>query len=534
MTATIQKRAKKPASNGLIRPFRGKELRNIGLAALSGAALGLSAPGFDCWWLAWVGLAPLLLLAVSSKGKLMAFVRGTVFGTAYNLVYQNWYLSLQPLDWLGFNAWQGWLLAGAAWFVVSFHQGLIIGLFAIVAKMLPTAGTFLPDRQKSKTRLPALVVLPVAWALLVEKLGNHPNALGVPLSMIQYTQYEQISLIQIASIIGGIGLGAFLVMSNATVAAFLATLSGRKSLSQLAAPNKTTAIYQCLAMAVMITGALAFGFWKSSHTNYVSRIPLSVVQSNINIDMQKATRNYSLNDVLARNLSLMARSPRGICVWTESALPTYLNRQPEIRSALSIMARSREMDLLIGAMDVDALGVPYNSAYGITSSGNILPSVYHKRYLVPFGEYEPMLVKWMPQWVKKLTNTPAGGGFGSGKEPLSLPLSRGRVGPLICFETISPEMASSTVRAGAQYLANISDLAWFHDSSIGREMIATSVMRAVENQRYFVFAANTGPSAIIHPSGRILKLAGTGQARILVGRIGLVDEITPFTRWNVF
>ena len=52
-----------------------------------------------------------------------------IFWNCYNLVYLSWYLGLYPLDWLGFSAWQGWLLAYSALFIVSFHQGLIISIF---------------------------------------------------------------------------------------------------------------------------------------------------------------------------------------------------------------------------------------------------------------------------------------------------------------------------------------------------------------------------------------------------------------------
>ena len=34
-----------------------------------GALLGFSSPGFDCSWLAWVGLAPLLVLVRSAANK---------------------------------------------------------------------------------------------------------------------------------------------------------------------------------------------------------------------------------------------------------------------------------------------------------------------------------------------------------------------------------------------------------------------------------------------------------------------------------
>ncbi|MBX9694527.1 MAG: hypothetical protein K2Z81_19225, partial [Cyanobacteria bacterium] len=100
--------------------------------AFFGALLGLAAPGIGVWFLAWFGLAPLLLAVASSKGFWQAAARGFVFGLAYNLVYLSWYLGLSPLDWLGFNWWQGWLLAGSAWLIASLIQATVISAFSVL------------------------------------------------------------------------------------------------------------------------------------------------------------------------------------------------------------------------------------------------------------------------------------------------------------------------------------------------------------------------------------------------------------------
>ncbi|MBC7999919.1 MAG: apolipoprotein N-acyltransferase [Leptolyngbya sp.] len=529
MTRTATKKQKKDTESKK-QPLKFSWPSNLGLPLLTGSILGLSAPGMHFSLIAWVGLAPLFLLIASSKSAWQAFIRGTIFGTAFNLVYQNWYLGLQPLDWLGFNGWQGWLLACFAWFVVCFHQGLIIGLFSLIAYKIPMTGTFFPEGKKTKFRLPALIILPLAWVLVVNLLGNAHSALGVPFAMLEYTQYKQISMIQCASVIGGIGLCFFIVMTNAVLAALFASFSENKNFATLKAPTRTISLYQALAMAVVLTGMLALGFTQSAKTKVAANIPTSVVQQNINIDMQKTKRRYGIDELFGIHKALMATAPGGLSVWTESSLPTYLSAEAGTRQNLSTLAREKGTDLVVGAMDYDN-GKPYNSAYGITSGGAVLPDIYHKRYLVPVGEYAPAFITLLPDWAKKMTNTPAGGGFTAGNRPVVLAFNSGRVGPLICFETISPESVTSTVRAGAEILVNISDLAWFHDSVIGEQMIASSVLRAVENHRYVVFAANTGPSAIIDPTGKIINRSQTGKALILTGMVGRQSEITPFTSW---
>lgn len=496
-----------------------------------GCLLGLACPGFNQWYLGWVGLAPLILAIAASKSVWQAAARGLVFGLAYNLVYLNWYLGLQPLEWLGFNWWQGWMLAACAWFICSFHQALIIALFALCARLIPTTGSFVPQKIPGGWRIPAVVMIPLLWVLVVNKIGNAPNFLGVPWSMLEYTQYKQIPLIQIASIIGGIGVCFIIVMVNTSLASLISTWSGKSLYKEITASSKSAAVIQTVAVLLIIPLCLGLGQWQSARTIIKAMTPVAVLQGNINIEMQKTSHRYSLDELLQRYMKLIPRIPPGMCIFTESAIPTYLSDNKEVQNLLSGICKQRDLDMVVGAIGRDEDGSPYNSAYGITSKGVILPNFYSKRYLVPFGEYAPTAVQYMPDWVKRLTNTPAGAGLSSGKQAEVLELSRGHSAPLICFECISPELAADSTRNGGQLLVNISDLAWFHQSVVGEQMLAFSVFRAIENRRFLVFAANTGPSAIINPRGMITERSALDDTTVLAGKVGFSSEITPFTAW---
>jgi len=160
-----------------------------------------------------------------------------------------------------------------------------------------------------------------------------------------------------------------------------------------------------------------------------------------------------------------------------------------------------------------------------------LPEAYHKRYLVPVGEYTPAFVKLLPEFLQRLTDTPAGTGFESGKKPVVLNFEGKKIAPLICFETIAPEIVSSSVRNGGELLVNISDLAWFHDDMVGAQTEACAVFRAVESGRYFVYAANTGPSLVISPLGAVDLRSKCGEEKLLSAKVELLDELTPFAQW---
>jgi apolipoprotein N-acyltransferase len=499
-----------------------------------GALLGLSAPGIGLWLYAWIGLAPLIVLIATSKSKIEAMTRGFAFGFGYNAVYWSWLLGLAPLDWLGFNQWQGNLLAACALIVVSVHQALIIAIFALAYQLLPLQGVPLLRLRNKQVHLPTLWTVPLLWVLVVNKLGNAHCLTGVPWSMLEYSQYKALAIIQCASIVGGIGVNCLIVLVNTIVAVLSATYLKFAHCRSLTGSNRAAVASQALAATTLFLAALAYGFWRLNEDHQPTPVTVSVLQPNVNIDMEKNVHLYTVEDLLRQQSHLVVKCPPGLCIWTEGALPTRLGARPNLQEELGKLARERKVDMLIGSVDEDENGNVYNAVFGIAGDGTFLKEAYRKRYLVPFGEYTPVLVRYMPEWVRRLTNTPAGSGYSSGSRPLALNLSTRLISPLVCFETISPELVSSSVRQGGQLLVNLSDLAWFHKSIVGEQMLAFAVFRAIENDRFVVFSANTGPSAIISPYGTILKKIRQGDEGVLVGKVGLNSKLSPFTKWFLF
>lgn len=505
--------------------------RPLAQAALAGAIFGLSAPGFDQWYIAWFGLAPLFLLSVSSANVWQAALRGLIFGSAYNLVYLNWYLHLHPLSWMGMADWQSIPLAVFCWVFVSVWQGVITAIFSLAIRLIPLCGGAIPRKVEDKWKVPALIFIPIFWTALFEKLGNAHELVGVPWSMIEYSQYKQTALIQIASIIGGVGLSVIMVAVNVAIATLISTQIRKIDFKALAESSKLSAVCSLLALSLIIAGTIIFGFVQIQNTKLNPNVPLTVLQGNINIEMQKTTRSYTIKDLLQLYASQLKHCPSGLCVFTESALPTYLRQSPNVVSFLASAARSRQIDMVVGSIDEDDANRAYNSAFGIDRRGNLHSEAYHKRFLVPVGEYTPGFVKLFPDFIQQLTNTPAGTGFTAGKKPTVLNLSGMAVGPLICFETIAPELATSSVRNGAEVLVNISDLAWFHNSMIGDQTTACAAFRAVETGRYFVYAANTGPSMVINPLGQVTGRTAMGTDTMLIRKVQMRNEKTIFSQW---
>ena len=78
-----------------------------------------------------------------------------------------------------------------------------------------------------------------------------------------------------------------------------------------------------------------------------------------------------------------------------------------------------------------------------------------------------------------------------------------QLGVLICYESIFPDLARRPSSDGADILVNITNDAWYGESSAPYQLLAMAAMRAVETKTPMVRVANTGISAVIEPTGEI-------------------------------
>jgi apolipoprotein N-acyltransferase len=169
----------------------------------------------------------------------------------------------------------------------------------------------------------------------------------------------------------------------------------------------------------------------------------------------------------------------------------------------------------------------HNSAYLVSPQGKILGK-YDKVHLVPFGEYVP-LKRFLP-FIDKLVEQV--GDFRPGHKGHTLAWADRRVGLLICYESIFPELARATVRNGADLLVNITNDAWFGRTSAAFQHFSMAVFRAVENRRCLARAANTGISGYIDANGRIRHTTGLYKEAVAVRPVALLKIASFYSRWG--
>jgi apolipoprotein N-acyltransferase len=190
------------------------------------------------------------------------------------------------------------------------------------------------------------------------------------------------------------------------------------------------------------------------------------------------------------------------------------------------MAARSHTPLIIGSDTFTGEEV-FNSAYLVNSRGE-LEAQYDKIYLVPFGEYVPL--KKIFFFAGKMVPEISDFSRGTNYEPFAI--EGQKVSINICFEVVFPQLSREFCNRGATLLATITNDAWFGRTAAPYQHFAMSVMRAIENRRYLVRAANTGISGFVDPYGRILQKTEIFVPGAVVGEIRWIRERTFYTRFG--
>lgn len=228
---------------------------------------------------------------------------------------------------------------------------------------------------------------------------------------------------------------------------------------------------------------------------------------------QQATEELSQQDV-------------DVIIWPEAALPLLYGQAPNLMQALQRNAEQTEIDLISGLLydrEDAAAGrrVIHNSAAVFGRS----PSVYHKRHLVPFGEYVP-LEEWIRGTIEFFDLPTSFIRPGAeGQQPLNA--SGASWAPLICYEIVYPRLVADSALT-AQVLLTISNDAWFGDSIGPLQHMQMAQMRALETGRYLVRGTNTGITAIVDPRGQIVEKLPQFERATMTGEIRAMRGSTPF------
>jgi apolipoprotein N-acyltransferase len=460
------------------------------LAAPAGAALALAfAPA---------GLVPLAFLC---PAVLFVLWRGA---------------SPRRAAWLGFLFTGGTFLAGTYWLYHSIHlvggapvwiaAFLMLGLVAIMGGYSAVLGYAVARWGPPAGVLRWLVLLPAGWVLVEWFRGWFLS--GFPWLALGYTQLDT-PLAGWAPVAGVYGTGLAVAVTAGAIATLL---MGRRG-------ERIAAV--AVAGALWLAGAaLARIEWTTPRG---TRVPVALVQGAVPQSMKWEPGQRD------RTLSLYAEltAPHlgnAIVVWPEAALPALERDLREFLEAQHGAARARGTDLVMGLLRRDPeTGGYYNAmaAFGATEQW------YYKRRLVPFGEFFPVPAA-VREWMR-LMNLPYSDFEPGPRVQPPLAVAGETLAPTICYEDAYASEQLGLVR-GSTLLVNVTNDAWFGDSSAPHQHLDISRMRSLETGRPMLRATNDGVTALIAHDGGLLGTLPQFRPGVLTGVVEPRTGLTPYVR----
>jgi apolipoprotein N-acyltransferase len=392
--------------------------------------------------------------------------------------------------------------------------------------------------------LPLTLVAPLVWTALESLRGWLLT--GLPWLYLAYTQYEALTVIQVADLAGTAGVTFWLVAVNGAF-----TDAVRLVVRLRPTPRPNVALGTAAAVLALSVGAQVYG-WVRLRTLPVRRGPrVAVVQGNIPQDVKNQATVASMGAMFERHIELtrpaLEHEPApDLVIWPETMAPAGMfdeayNRfcREQLRALSRIrhtaqyseqyetwhrQLRKREralsewqallqplrqrVPLLVSAVshvvarpggetEIDS----HNSAYLLLPGRDRPVGRYDKLHLVPFGEYVPMrpLLGWAVGPLIPHDLEP-------GDRPAVFEVEGWRFAPTICYEDGFPALVAKRVRDGrADCVVNVTNEGWFKDGSELDEHLAIAAFRAVEGRVGVIRAANTGISAFVAPTGRVVS-----------------------------
>lgn len=467
------------------------------LAVCSGLVLPLAFAPTEWWPVAVLTLALLYGLIQSSSPRQACFL-GWLFGLGYFGIGVHWiYHSLH--------------LFGAA---VAPLAAFLTLVFVLVMTVFPAAaaGVWATYRQPGKPILNAFLFAAL-WVVLELLRGKIMN--GFPWILIGYSQTSG-PLADLARFVGVYGLGFIVVLVSCLLNVVLFSSARR------------IPAYALLALVLFS----AFALKPISFSTPVGEpVNIRLVQANIPQEMKfsKERLQTSLN-----LYTTMTHEPglesMDVVVWPETAIPTHYHYIADTLEPFVQNMDALEIDVLTGVFQKDGEGEVYNAVRQLGGDR----AVYRKRHLVPFGEYMPL--RSLLDFAARYIEIPMSD-LSPGKGPYEpLPMQGTSIGVSICYEDVYGEEMRELV-PDSELLVNVSNDAWFGNSSAPHQHEQKARMRALEFERTLVRVTNTGVSSAIDHQGNIMGRIAHNTKGILDIAVQPRTGETPYVRtgnWPVF
>lgn len=269
------------------------------------------------------------------------------------------------------------------------------------------------------------------------------------------------------------------------------------------------------ALAVWLAAPI-HGYWTASTTTRATTpLHVALVQPAVSIDMKILAENHDAAWRLLRRLTQQAAAGVDLVVWPESARPGWViwdEAQPFGDPEMEALSREVGVSILYGAQiararDKQVLAA-YNGAVLVHADGTA-PQWYGKQRLLPLAEGVPFgdLFGWDPakraQSKDRRSYLTMLGNFTRGPEPTIFRVKGLKIGVLVCYEGMYPQLGRTYANHGANLLAVMTNDIWWGRSIFAGWHAQMIAARANELDLPVIRAANSGVSSVTDGLGQM-------------------------------
>ncbi len=398
---------------------------------------------------------------------------------------------------------------GAPWWVALI---LMIGLALLMSFWMWIAG-YLTARLSHGEPMLLLMMAPAAW-VLIEWLRGWAFT-GFPWLAFGYGQIDT-WLAGWAPVAGVYGASFAMLLSTTAILVALVTNTAQRTIALV------------FVVAPWILGsALGFVDWTEDDGE---ALRATIIQGGISQDRKWLPEQREPTLLFYRSETLKA-ADSDIVIWPEVAVPSVIDREERFLQTVQQISRMNRQTTVLGILErvteQNQTDV-YNSLLVLDGSRR---QVYRKRHLVPYGEYTPLLPKFMLDWLKSMDIPYPKLSPGEDLQPLLETRDGIKLATVICYEDAYPaEMLYAMPEAGI--IVNVSNDAWFGDSIAAHQHLEIARMRSLEFGRSTVRATNTGISAFIGYDGEIIEQGPQFEPASLTLSVQPRKGATPYANWG--
>lgn len=466
--------------------------------------------------LAFVSMIPAviaLVRAVERKARYgKVYLIGLAFALPYFLTVFHWFFYLYPLDFMGVTPTYALLIILSCWLGLSLLQGTTFPFFGVFFRQCSARPKLMP------------LLFASVWTFS-EWLQTLTWA-GVPWARLSLSQTNSLAMIQSANLFGGLFITFLIAWINGILGVAICRFMDTKEKKEW----RTTLLPAVVLSVAILVANRVYGLISIAIPEQADQtVSVGLIQGNIaSGDKWDPYAPSAIDVYLELSQEAVDKGAADVILWPETVITYAVKRYPSVAGQISRFAEDNNVHVFVGTFE-KAEGNSYNAVTCFFPDGTTEKFPYCKQRLVPFGEFLP-LEGFIRTCIPTLANlnlfedplTP-------GADSAILDTPHGKIGRLICFDSIYENLTRKSVADGAEIVLLSTNDSWYLDSPAVYQHNAHAQLRAVESGRTVLRAANTGISSIITHRGEVTDSLPPLVSGVIVGEVNTFDHRTVYS-----